>query len=185
MQRRSSSEYATASIGLLIFTNLNVDSISDWKGDQIKATVNVLVISETKIDDSFPTAIFLLDSLTSLKQRVKIDSSYSLWNEIKRGVPQGSILGPPLSNIFIHDICIFTEKSEICNFADDNIIYDCGEDLSNILENLKHDMKILLTWFRMNSLQGNLGKFNSIHDFREGKRKFGQTNSKLNQNSRK
>ena len=96
MQRRSSSEYASASIGLLIFTNLNVDSISDWKGDQIKATVNVLVISETKTDDSFPTAIFLLDSLTSLKQRVKIDSSYSLWNEIKRGVPQGSIFGPLL-----------------------------------------------------------------------------------------
>ena len=127
----------------------------------------------------------LLDYVTSRKQRVKIGSSYSLWNEIKRSVPQGSILGPPLSNIFIHDICIFTEKSEICNFADDNIIYDCGEDLSNILENLKHDMKILLTWFRMNSLQGNPGKFNSIHDFREGKRKFGQTNSKLNQNSRK
>ena len=96
MQRRSSSEYASASIGLLIFTNLNVDSISDWKEDQIKATVNVLVISETKIDDSFPTTILLLDSLTSLKQRVKIGSSYSLWNEIKRGVPQESIFGPLL-----------------------------------------------------------------------------------------
>ena len=36
----------------------------------------------------------LLGYLTSPKQRVKIDSSYSLWNEIKRGVSQGSILGP-------------------------------------------------------------------------------------------
>ena len=54
---------------------------------------------------------------------------------------------------------MFIEKSEICNFADDNTIYGCGEDLSNILENLKHDMKILLKWFRINSLQANPGKF--------------------------
>ena len=54
---------------------------------------------------------------------------------------------------------MFIEKSEICNFADDNTIYDCGKDLSNILENLKHDMKILLKWFSINSLQANPGKF--------------------------
>ena len=101
----------------------------------------------------------LLDYLTSRKQRVKIGSSYSVWNEIKRGVPQGSILRPLLFNVFVNDIFMFIEKSEICSFADDNTIYDCGKDLSNILENLKHDMKILLKWFRINSLQANPGKF--------------------------
>ena len=101
----------------------------------------------------------LLDYLTPRKQRVKIGSSYSIWNEIKRGVPQGSILGPLFFNAFINDIFMFIEKTEICNFADDNTIYDCGEDLSNILENLKHDLKILLKWFRINSLQANPGKF--------------------------
>ena len=34
-----------------------------------------------------------------------------------------------------------------------------GEDLSNILENLKHDMKTLLKWLRISSLQANPGKF--------------------------
>ena len=101
----------------------------------------------------------LLDYLTSRKQRVKIGSSYSVWNEIKRGASQGSILGPLLFNVFINDIFMFIEKSEICNFADDNTIHDCGKDLSNILENLKHDMQILLKWFRINSLQANPGKF--------------------------
>ena len=100
----------------------------------------------------------LLGYLISRKQRVKIGSSYSIWNEIKRGVLQGSILGPLLFNAFINDIFMFIEKTEISNFADDNAIYDCGEDLSNILENLKHDLKILLKWFRINSLQANPGK---------------------------
>ena len=44
-------------------------------------------------------------------------------------------------------------------FADDNTICDCDKDLSIILENLKYDMKILLKWFRINSLQANPGKF--------------------------
>ena len=101
----------------------------------------------------------LLDYLTSRKQRVKIGSSYSIWNEIKRGVPQESILGRLLFNAFINYIFMFIEKTEICNFADDNTIYDCGEDLSNILENPKHDLKILLKWFRINSLQANPAQF--------------------------
>ena len=54
---------------------------------------------------------------------------------------------------------MFIEKTEICNFADGNTIYDCAEDLPNILENLKHDLKILLKWLRINSLQANPGKF--------------------------
>ena len=90
---------------------------------------------------------------------MKIGSSYSIWNEIKRGVPPGSILGPLLFNVFINDIFMFIEKTGVCNFADDNTIYDCGKDLSNILKNLKHDLKILLKWFRINSLEANPGKF--------------------------
>ena len=90
---------------------------------------------------------------------MKIDTSYSIWNEIKRGVLQASILGPLLFNAFINGIFMFIEKTEICNFADDSTIYDCSEDLSNILENLKHDLKILLKWFKINCLQANPGKF--------------------------
>ena len=90
---------------------------------------------------------------------MKVDSSYSAWNEINRGVPQGSILGPSLFNVFINDIFMFIKKTNVCNFADDNSLYDWGEDLSDILENLKHDMTILLKWFRINSLRANSGKF--------------------------
>ena len=63
---------------------------------------------------------------------MKIGPSRGVWHEIKRGDSQESILGPLLFNVFINDIFMFIEKSEICNFADDNTCYNCGEDLSNI-----------------------------------------------------
>ena len=75
---------------------------------------------------------------------------------------------------------MFIEKSENCNFADDNTIYDCGEDLCNTLENLKPDMQILLKWFRINSLQANPGKFQCM--ILGKKTKFGQINNKFNRN---
>ena len=43
--------------------------------------------------------------------------------------------------------------------ADDGTIYDCGKDVFDILGNLKYDIKILLSWFRINTLQANPGKF--------------------------
>ena len=88
-----------------------------------------------------PRLSLFLDYLTLLKQMVKIDLSYSVWHEIKRGVSQGSIPGPVLFNVFINHGFMFIERTKVCNFADDNTIYDCVEDLSHILENLKHDLK--------------------------------------------
>ena len=65
---------------------------------------------------------FLLVYLTFRKQRTKVGSAYSKWSEIRRGIPQGLILGLILFNIFINDILMIIEQS-ICNFADDNTLY--------------------------------------------------------------
>ena len=46
----------------------------------------------------------LLDYLSFRKQRTKVGSTYIKWSNIRRGIPRGSILRPPLFNIFINDI---------------------------------------------------------------------------------
>ena len=102
---------------------------------------------------------FLLDYLSLRKHRTKVGSSFSKWSEICRGIPQGSILGLLLFNIFINDIFSFVEKSDICNFAHDNTIYSCGKDLPKIKEDLIFTMKNILKWFRLNSLKANPKKF--------------------------
>ena len=48
---------------------------------------------------------------------------------------------------------------DICNFADDNTLYSCGERLTEIKENLVSDAKSILNWFRLNSLKANHGIF--------------------------
>ena len=101
----------------------------------------------------------LLNYLSNRKQRTKVNSSYSDWYDIIRGVPQGSILGPLLFNLFINDLFLFLERTNICNFADDNTIYRCDSVLEIILEDLQHDMKILLNWFKINSMKPNPKKF--------------------------
>ena len=67
----------------------------------------------------------ILDYLSFRKQRTKVDSAYSKWLKIRRGIPQGSILGSLLFNICINDIFMTIEESDICNFADDDTLYSC------------------------------------------------------------
>ena len=99
------------------------------------------------------------DYLSHRKQRTKIGSVYSDWANVIHGIPQGSILGPLHFNIFINDIFLVVEKSDICNFADDYTLYPHGSNLPLILNNLEHDMRNLLYWFKINSLKANPGKF--------------------------
>ena len=119
-----------------------------------------LLVAKFEAYGMYKTGLNLIHNyLSNRKQRTKINSSYSDWYDIVRGVPQGSILGPLLFNLFINDLFLFIERTNICNFADDNTVYSCQNDLKPILEDLRYDMVTLLRWFKESSMKVNPKKF--------------------------
>ena len=89
-----------------------------------------LLVAKFEAYDIDKTGLNLIhDCLLNRKQRTKINSLYSDWYDIDRSVPQVSILGPLLFNLFINDLFVFIERANICNFADDNTICSCQNHL--------------------------------------------------------
>ena len=82
----------------------------------------------------------ILHYLSRREQRTKIGSSHSSWYDIIRGVPQGSILGPLLLNIFINELFFVTTLSEVCNFADNDTLYSSNKELEVMFRNLESDL---------------------------------------------
>ena len=100
--------------------------------------------------------------LSNRKHRVRVGSSYSNWLPLLSGVPQGSVLGPILFNVFINDLFYFVNEDDLCNFADDNTLHKCASSLQEVIEALKLDLQVILAWFEHNSLVANPEKFQML-----------------------
>ena len=107
----------------------------------------------------FSSLSLLYDYLSDRLQKVRVKSFFSDWLDIIKGIPQGSILGPLLFNIFLNDLFWFIEKANICNFADDNTIFVSAIKLEEVTSILQVEVKNVLNWFKMNSLAANPTKF--------------------------
>ena len=91
-------------------------------------------------------------------QRVKVNDSFSQWTELLLGVPQGSVLGPLLFNIYLNDLIWFIDNGEVCNYADDTTPYSCGNDLDVLKSNLETDCLNAINWFKDNYMRLNTSK---------------------------
>ena len=113
--------------------------IKTWKKHLDKGEkIGVILMDFSKILDALNHNLLLakLDangfSRTSLKimqnylcnrqQRISINGIFSDWTEVITGVPQGSILGTLLFNIFLNNIFMFISKCNTCNYADDTTL---------------------------------------------------------------
>uniref|UniRef100_A0A8C5M941 Reverse transcriptase domain-containing protein n=1 Tax=Leptobrachium leishanense TaxID=445787 RepID=A0A8C5M941_9ANUR len=99
--------------------------------------------------------------LSDRQQRVVVNGVYSAQGLVTSGVPQGSVLGPILFNIFISDIAEGI-NGKVCLFADDTKI--CNRvDVPGGISQMTNDLGKLKKWSELWQLSFNVDKSKIMH----------------------
>ena len=159
--------------------NLLVKCVEDWRFalDQ-NLTTGCIMMDLSKAFDCLPHGLLLAklhaygisseacslikSFLQNRQQRVKVSGSFSSWNYVKQGMPQGSLTGPLLFNIFINDLFYFLKNVTVYNYADDNNLSISNVDPYVVRETLKKESELAVKWFENNFMQASPNKFQYI-----------------------
>ena len=96
------------------------------------------------------------------KQKVMIQRRLSSPQSITAGVPQGSILGPLLSILFVNDLPLDVSKSHVKIYADDTTQVAFGRTVKEVETILTHELRLLSRWADENKMVLNHSKTKSM-----------------------
>lgn len=92
---------------------------------------------------------------------VKIDGSMSRLEEISRGVPQGSVLGPAIFSVFTGDLITASPNTKVVRYADD-ITYVIPLRKTTAENNIQAEIRFIEEWCQSKKLTLNKSKSNVI-----------------------
>ena len=147
--------------------------VEDWK-QAIDAgkTVGILSGNMSKAFDTMHPTHLLLAKLEAYgfnaflfmdpKGRAKLGAVVSGWKPINMGCPQGSNLGPLLSNIYQNDLFYLDRSSRLSMYADDHQLYYAHSNVDVLTETIKYEGERMSEWYKENHLVGNLNKYKAM-----------------------
>ena len=111
----------------LVFALLNINSIRnkfEMLSDQIKGNIDVLLVSETKIDDSFPNGNFLIDGFSTLYRLDRNSNGGGLMLFVREDIPSNLIEAEakPIEGFYVE-----------LNLRNDNWLLNCSYNLTKII----------------------------------------------------
>ena len=83
---------------------------------------------------------------------MRINNTHKVFQTVLSRVPQDSILGPLLLNIFINDLYIWISKTDSLNFADDNTITAAEYTIERLISTSEQDSQAAIDWLKINEM---------------------------------
>ena len=96
--------------------------------------------------------------LSNRRQFTSINGTNSVENNIKHGVPQGSVLGPLLFLVYINDLNKSLKYCSAIHFADDTVLMHENKSLEDMEKNVNFDLKNINDWLIANKISLNANK---------------------------
>ena len=100
--------------------------------------------------------------LSNRYRRTKINNIFSSWSKIVFGVPQSSVLGPLLFNIYMNHLLYMNELTDARNFPDETTFHKCDSSLEDLVNRLEHDESLAIESIDCNYMKLNQDKCHLI-----------------------
>ena len=127
-----------------------------------KVDTNILIAKLERYGVRGKVLGWIKSFLTDRYQTVVVDGKKSSWEKVRSGVPQGTVLGPPLFIVYVADLVAAMKFSIPKTLADDTKLIMAIEDQESPIK-LQDDLDRLGQWSKDNNMSLNDEKFEVLH----------------------
>ena len=123
-----------------------------------------LLLAKLKSFNFDTSAINMIESfLKNRSLKVVLQNVSSDWIQLHQGVPQGTILGPLLFNLYVNSmINTIIKPCELVQYADDTFLFVANENIEEAIRHLELNISKMVHFFQCHRLNLNKTKTDFI-----------------------